>query len=264
VIANAHPALITPEEHPRNGKHASRARLAGLVYCQRGHRLKLGGGRYGRTQYVCTAEGCDARVGIGAEQLDAYVGSLVQAAVIRNEPHVLAVLEGDDRYQRALAAVEAARVELETYRATIKVSDVGAEAWKRDVATRQTALDLAREELRSISPPKRDPYAVPTIAGESFEQGLPSHEREVNAQFIERVVVQPVGHGRRAPVEERVEVYFVGAEQPWLEPEGDPDTLAILQAAATEEEVIADLAAAAARGDQSGKDYLAAKTAPAP
>ena len=146
VIPNAHPALITPEEweraqaaggpyHPKNGKHAARVRLAGLVYCQRGHRLKVGGGRQDRTHYVCTSEHCDARVGIGAEQLDDYVGYVIQAAVVRNEPHLIAVLEGDDRYQRALDVVEAARVELETYRATIKVSDVGAEAWKRDVAT---------------------------------------------------------------------------------------------------------------------------------
>src|SRR3990170_210520 len=156
---------------------------------------------------------------------------MILAAVVRNEPHVIAVLEGDDRYQRALGAVEAARVELETYRATIKVSDVGAEAWKRDVATRQTALDLAREQLRSMPAPTRDPYAVPTSAGESFSEWLPRHEREVNAQFLDRVVVRPVGHGRRAPVAERGEGYFMGAEEPWTEPEGDPETLALLAAA---------------------------------
>jgi DNA invertase Pin-like site-specific DNA recombinase len=274
VIPNAHPALITPAEweraqaaggpyHPKNGKHAARARLAGLVYCRRGHRLKVGGGRQDRTHYVCTTEGCDTRVGIGAEQLDAHVGDLIQAAVVRNEPHVIAVLEGDDRYQRALDVVEAARVELETYRATIKVSDVGAEAWKRDVASRQAALELAREELRSISPPKRDPYAVPTIPGEPFERWLPRHEREVNAQFIDRVVVQPVGQGRRAPVAERVEVYFLGAEEPWTEPEGDPEAIAILATAADAKTIMADLEDLAAKGDQSAKDYLAAKAAAA-
>ena len=270
VLANAHPALITPEEweraqaaggpyHPRNGKHASRARLAGLVYCRNGHRLKVGGGRHGRTHYVCTTEHCDARVGIGAEELDAYVGSLIQAAVIRNEPHLIAVLEGDDRFQRALDAVEAARLELETYRATIRVSDVGAEAWKRDVATRQAALDLAREELRSIPAPKRDPYDVPTLAGEPFLQWLPRHEREVNAQFLDRVVVRPVGHGRRAPVAERAEVYFLGAEEPWTEPAGDPETLSLLARAADAETIREDLEALAAAGDRSAKDYLAAK-----
>jgi len=272
VLANAHPALITPEEweraqaaggpyHPKNGKHASRVRLAGLVYCRNGHRLKVGGGRRGRTHYVCTTEHCDARVGIGADELDAYVGYLIQAAVIRNEPHVVAVLQGDDRYQRALDAVEAARVELEIYRATIKVSDVGAEAWKRDVATRQAALDLAREQLRSIPQPTRDPYAVPTLTGESFSQWLPRHERELNAQFLDRVLVRPVGHGKRAPVAERVEVYFLGAEEPWTEPAGDPETIALLATAADAETIRADLESRAAEGDQSAKDYLEATTA---
>jgi DNA invertase Pin-like site-specific DNA recombinase len=274
VIANAHPALITTEEweraqaaggpyHPKNGKHASRVHLAGLVYCQRGHRLKVGGGRRDRTHYVCTTEHCDARAGIGAEQLDAYVDSLILAAVLRNEPHIIAVLEGDDRYQRALDTVEAARVELETYRETIKVSDVGADAWKRDVATRQAALELAREQLRSLPRPMRDPYAVPTIAGESFSEWLPRHEREVNAQFIDRVVVRPVGQGRRAPVAERVEVYLLGAEEPWTEPEGDPETMAILASAADAKTIMADLEESAAQGDQSAKDYLAAKRAAA-
>jgi DNA invertase Pin-like site-specific DNA recombinase len=270
VISNAHPAMITPEEweraqaaggpyHPKNGKHSARTRLAGLVYCERGHRLKVGGGRRGRTHYVCTTEDCDARVGIGAEQLDAYVGYLIQAALVRNEPHVIAVLQGDDRYQRALDTVEVARVELETYRATIRVSDVGADAWKRDVATRQAALDLARAQLRSLSAPMRDPYAVPTIAGEPFSGWLPRHEREVNAQFIDRVVVRPVGHGKRAPVAERVEVYFIGAEEPWTEPAGDPETMAILVTAADAKTIMADLEELAATGDQSARDYLAAK-----
>jgi DNA invertase Pin-like site-specific DNA recombinase len=274
VIANAHPALITPEQweraqaaggpyHPKNGKHAARARLSGLVYCRNGHRLKVGGGRKGRTHYVCTTEHCDARVGIGAEQLDAYVEYVIQAAVLRREPHVIAVLEGDDHYQRALDAVEAARLELDTYRATIKVSDVGAEAWKRDVATRQAALNLAREQLRSVPRPPRDPYAVPTLPGESFSEWLPRHEREVNAQFIDRVLVRPVGQGKRAPVAERVEVYFLGAEEPWTEPEGDPETLALLASAADAKTILADLEERAARGDQSAKDYLAAKTAAA-
>jgi DNA invertase Pin-like site-specific DNA recombinase len=274
VLPNAHPALITPEAweraqaaggsyHPKNGRHASRARLSGLVYCERGHRLKVGGGRNGRTHYVCTTEDCDARVGIGADALDGYVGDLIQAAVMHREPHVIAVLEGDDRYQRALDRVEAARLELETYRATIRVSDVGAEAWKRDVATRQAALDLARGELRSLPAPARDPYAVPTIAGESFSEWLPRHEREVNAQFLERVVVRPVGHGKRAPVAERVGVYFLGAEEPWTEPAGDPETIALLATAADAKTIMADLEQRAAKGDESAKDYLAAKAAAA-
>jgi hypothetical protein len=46
----------------------------------------------------------------------------------------------------------------------------------------------------------------------TFEQALPSLERESNAKFIDRIVVKPVGRGRRVPVSERVDVYFVGSE----------------------------------------------------
>jgi hypothetical protein len=73
--------------------------------------------------------------------------------------------------------------------------------------------------------------------------------------------VRPVGQGTRAPVAQRVEVYFIGAEEPWTEPEGDPETIGILATAADAKTIMADLEELAAKGDQSAKDYLAAKTA---
>ncbi len=266
VIPNAHPAIVTPAEweraqaaggpyHPKNGKHAARARLRGLVYCPNGHRLKVGGGRQGRTHYVCTTEHCDARVGIWAEQMDDYVGYLLQSAIVSNEPHLIAVLEGDDRYQRALAAVEAAHRELEMYRAEVRVSDVGAEAWKRDVAVRQAALDAARAELRNTPAP--EPTRKARGGPITFEQALPGLERDSNARFINRVVVKPAGQGKRVPVAERVDVYFVGSDQAWTEPAGDPDTLALL---ANRGDPIAALQKLAADGDQSAQEYLATKT----
>jgi hypothetical protein len=60
-----------------------------------------------------------------------------------------------------------------------------------------------------------------------------------------------------------VEVYFIGAEEPWVEPEGDPETMAILATAADAKTIMTDLEELAAKGDQSAKDYLAAKTAAA-
>jgi len=135
---------------------------------------------------------------------------------------VIAILAGDDRYQRALDAVEAARLELEEYRANIKVSDVGAEAWKRDVAARQAALDLARSELRGI-PSTQEAYSskLPVTAkqwaGASKEERVEiiesAMDRDRLARMVERVVVHPCGRGRRVPVEQRAEVYFIGAEK---------------------------------------------------
>jgi hypothetical protein len=52
------------------------------------------------------------------------------------------------------------------YRAEVRISDVGAEAWKADVATRQAALDAARVELATVAPPgKASSIGVTTVDG---------------------------------------------------------------------------------------------------
>ena len=102
--------------------------------------------------------------------------------------------------------MEAAQLELETYRTEVRVSDVGAEAWKRDVATRQAALDLARRSCaRSSRRSPRTPDVPTTVA---------AMDRDANARFVARVVVHPVGPGTDVPVAERVDVYFIGADEP--------------------------------------------------
>jgi DNA invertase Pin-like site-specific DNA recombinase len=227
-VMRTHDALISDAEweaaqaaggpyHPKNGRWAGSVRLAGLVYCPNGHRLKVGsaaiGGKPGArvASYLCTHAECNARAGIQAERLDTFVSNLLMQAVVSEVPEVIAVLRGDDRYRRAMEAVEAARVELETYVAEVRVSDVGREAWVLGKDARQSALDAARAELRATPAPqpvggRRNGKAV------SFEEALPSLERDELARFIDRVVVRPVGVGRRVPVADRVEVYFVGAE----------------------------------------------------
>jgi len=99
----------------------------------------------------------------------------------------------------------------------------------------------------------------------TFEEYLRVYERERYPQYIDRVWLKPAGRvgSRVPPAEERVEVYFVGAEEPWTEPEGDPETMAILATAADAKTIMADLEERAAKGDQWAKDYLAAKTAAA-
>jgi len=46
----------------------------------------------------------------------------------------------------------------------------------------------------------------------TYEQSLPSLERESNARFIDRILVKPVGRGQHVPVKARVDVYWVGSE----------------------------------------------------
>ncbi len=230
TILNAHPPIVTEDEweraraagglyHPRNGRWASRSRLRGLVQCPNGHRMKVGasGRRPGpepaRAAYICTHETCNARAAILAEPLDEFIAGLLQMAVVTDVPEVIAVLAGDDRYQRALTAVEAARTELDAYIETVKVSDVGRDSWIRGKEARQAALDAARAELRATPAPTPFRKAARGRAM-TFEEALPGLERDEFARFVDRVVVRPVGRGKRVPFYERLEVYWVGAEDP--------------------------------------------------
>ncbi len=229
VVKDNHPPLITEAEfnaaqrngayYPRDGSIAAQTRLAGLVYCTTcGKRLRTGAtGKPNarRAQYVCTAEGCPARASIGAAQLDTYVDSLLMQAAADREPHIAAIIEGDTRYQDALKAVADAQRRLEEFRDDVELVDLlGQDGFKQGLRARKEALQLAREELKLIPPPTRDPYALPTIPGESFEEWLPRHNREVSARFIQRVIVRPSGRGRRVWPGERADVWFVGSERP--------------------------------------------------
>lgn len=245
VRHKAHPAMVTEPEWEQaqaagnghsipNGRWSSKVTLSGLVYCPNGHKLKTGaGGRAGKpiAHYSCTAEHCDARSSVAAGRLDEHVREVLSGAFLHRDPRIVAVMEDDDRYARALGAVDDARVELETYRAEIKVSDVGAEQWKRDVAARQAALDVARTALRRIPAPRASKEVALSTP---WEEAEPMLVREHNSRFISKVVVKPVGRGRRVPVGERTDVYLVGSEEPYVPvepPPVSPGVLAALDAA---------------------------------
>jgi hypothetical protein len=104
-------------------------------------------------------------------------------------------------------------------------------------------------------------------ARRDFEEFSREDEREQYLKYVDRVLLKPAGRvgSRVPPAGKRVEVYFVGSNEPYApEPVAyDPELLKTLQAAASAEELLADLEKAAAQGDQSAKDYLAAKKAAA-
>jgi DNA invertase Pin-like site-specific DNA recombinase len=236
TIKNAHPPLVTEvlwerangvgtrSFAPRSGRWSALARLAGIVKCAGcGKNLAVGSNGGRGAYYSCTAEGCPKRTGIAADRLDAYVGNVVTMAVLAEVPEVVAILEGDDRHQRAMDEVEEAKAELEAYRAEIKVSDVGAEQWKRDVATREAAVKTAREALKGVPPVKdaysgRVPVTVEQWAGASHEERVEviehAMDRDRLARFVDRVVVKPCGRGKVVPAAERADVYFIGSETP--------------------------------------------------
>jgi site-specific DNA recombinase len=255
VVKNAHKPIVTAAEWEaanagggrsgytrRAGVWSALTRLSGLAVCAGcGHRLSVGsmGGR--AAYYSCTSEGCTKRTGIRADVLDSYVGLTLTEAMYAEVPEVTAILAGDDRYGKALDAVTEAQAELDTYRAEIKVSDVGAAAWKLDLASRQAELDLARAALREV-PRVADAYSGPipvtaeqwsaTSKDERVVLVESAMDRDRLARFVDRVVVHPVGRGRRVPAADRTSVYFIGAEAPWAPPVDEAADLGALAAAA--------------------------------
>ncbi|MDP9232096.1 MAG: recombinase family protein [Actinomycetota bacterium] len=271
TITGAHDPLVTPELWeranvgrgswvPRSGKWSALVQLGGIARCAGcGRPLSAGSIRGERAYYSCTAEGCTQRTGIRADRLEAYVSDVLYRAIVVDEvPEVIAIMEGDDRYQRGLEAVEKARAEIDAYRDGVSISDVpgGVDAWKKGLAARQAALDLARQELRK-TPSTRRRYSTPLPVSEQewaamkppkpadmsddewnalaperrdeyreksrrYQIITAAMERDRFARFVDRVIVKPCGRGKQVPTRERAEVWFVGAEQaapPLPEPE---------------------------------------------
>jgi site-specific DNA recombinase len=246
VIKNHHAPLLSEQQWeagqvkhafvPRSGLTKD-ARLRGLVYCRScGKRCKLS--LYGpagrrKTTYNCTYERCPAHAGMKASKLDAHIDDLLWRAASEHEPHVEAVILGDARYSDALVAVEEARRTFEEFRDSVELQrELGIGSFAQGLKVRKQALELARRELAQVRRPAGRSGSKRRM---SFEEFLNEYERERYTQFIERIWLKPAGRvgSRVPPVEERVEVYFVGSEEPYR-PEpivGDPETLARLRAA---------------------------------
>jgi DNA invertase Pin-like site-specific DNA recombinase len=243
VIKSAHDPIVTEAEfaaarakggpyHPRNGSLANQVRLGGLVVCGScGRRLQVGGhGKRGarKAHYFCTAPKgkCPCRASITAKPLDDYLQDLILRALLEGERHVMAVNEDDDRYRKAIGAVEAARRDLEEYRDDLTLQrELGTKSWAEGLKPRKEALRLAQEQLAITPPPGQDVkvkrealrLAASAEAHNASERALLTDTyirlmREANRRFIDRVVVKPIGRGRRH-VAERVDVYLVGADK---------------------------------------------------
>ena len=248
VRKNHHPPILSDQQWeagqvkhdyvPRSGLTKD-ARLRGLVYCAScGKRCKLtlyGPAGKRKTTYTCTYERCPAHAGMKASKLDAHIDDLLWRAAAEHEPHVEAVILGDRRYSEALLAVEAARRDFEQFRDSIELQrELGIEGFAHGLKVRKQALELTRRQLAQVRRPAGSSGSKQRISVEEF---MREYERGRYLQFIERIRLKPAGRvgARVPPVEERVEVYFVGSEQPYTpEPiRGDPATLALLHAAHT-------------------------------
>jgi site-specific DNA recombinase len=281
ILKNAHEPLVTEREwevaqrrerypYVRNGSIASQTRLAGLVRCATcGRPMAICGtarkNGVRKASYICTSPvepKCTRRVGITASTLDAYVGELLSACFLKREPHVAAIMEGDHRYQDALEAVEAAKTEVDAYIEAVSVADVGRDSFKRGLDTRKAALAEARRVLAETPPPKstksdRKRKPGPPV---TLEEAEPALMREHNARFISKVVIKPGRRGARSNPAERAEVWLVGSDTPLDTATVLPELTVEIEPASAKD-VRADLKRAAARGDKSAADYLAATAA---
>lgn len=226
VIVGAHPPVLTPEQWeaaqftgefvPRTG-NASTAALRGMVYCAGcGRRLKAGTGRRRKgvpqVTYTCTTEDCGERAAIRARLLDDYVEGLVQDAALAGEPHVVAVIEGDTRYEDAMAGVERARTTYEEFRDSAEMQEtLGMDGFARGLRVRRDALDAARDALAAVPAPEARRPTVPPRGPEGAELAA---RGQALARFVDRVVLRSAG-GRRPPAGERADVYLTGSAEPY-------------------------------------------------
>jgi DNA invertase Pin-like site-specific DNA recombinase len=253
-------AQIKHEFVPRTGLTQD-ARLRGLVYCTScGKRCKLtlyGPPHDRKTTYTCTYEKCKAHAGMRAAKLDTYVGRLLMQAAADHEPHIEAIILDDTRYQDALAAVDAARQAYEEFRDSVELQrELGIDGFAKGLKVRKQALEVARRELAEIRPAARNGNGK-SGRRMTFEEFIREYEHDRFARFIDKVWLKPAGRvgSRVPPVEERADVYFVGAEEPWTVPEGDPETKKLLESQVDPIPILIDLAA---KGDQAAQEYLAA------
>jgi len=225
-------AQVKHEFYPRTGASQD-ALLRGLVYCATcGRRCKIS--LYGppdnrKPNYTCTYEKCTAHAGMLAAKLDGYVDGLLWQAILGHEPHVEAVILGDMRYSDALVAVDQARRDFDEFRDSVELQrELGITGFAQGLKIRKQALELARRELAKVRRPAARSNSKQLM---TFDEYLQLYERERYPQYIDKVSLKPAGRvgSRVPPVEQRVDVYFVGAHEP-AQPTARADAIARHQA----------------------------------
>jgi hypothetical protein len=244
VILNAHRAIITERQWelaqangqpfiPRDGSTAEGLLLTGLVTCSCGERHvakagKIGAGDRKRGGYVVTPSvrqdgtpRCTRTFGISGDALDAFVETALWRAMTEEEPHVAHILKGSTAYEDAMEALDRAKAELQAWITQVSVTDVGRDAWMTGKDARESAVTAARAHLHSIPAPTTKVIDLATGRPLSVTDAIRKRDRATFAKFIRAVEVLPVGKGQRRPVEDRVRIYFHGAETAYV-PGSDP------------------------------------------
>jgi DNA invertase Pin-like site-specific DNA recombinase len=212
VITGAHAPIVTVAEWeaanavkkpPREATGLAKSMpFHGLVRCDEcASRATAQGNGTGCVSYVtgCTKH---SRRSIAMGLLDRAVRWQLDLAIATGEPHVAATIAGDHAFELALADVETALTELETYRRDVSVSLVGKDAWTADVEKRNADVAVARAALAEVRPPDADATRVGTLA-----EASDADTRAFYRRAIAEIVVRPAGTDG-----ERIAVRWVGAE----------------------------------------------------
>ncbi|HEX3733770.1 MAG TPA: recombinase family protein [Solirubrobacterales bacterium] len=215
------------ESHKRNGKLAGKVLLGGLVTCAScGHKLRTIGSTNRSTgerlpTYSCAAHfasgDCQAPAAIKAALLDAHVVNLLRD---NDESVASAAVSAEQRYLAAREAAREAEAALDAWVNDPAIAmSIGAERFRRGLLVRQEAFEGARRELWDLDDAGISEDApVVWIDGKPHVYEVWGKDMEADRRHIRRyvrgVVVGKADPKRRRwqPIEERVEIAWVGQE----------------------------------------------------
>jgi hypothetical protein len=175
IVCDSHQPLVTETEweyanavRGRGPVHtglANETQLKGIVRCglcgSTMHVLAYGKQRDRRT-YACTSPRCGG-TSMSVSKVEPAVLDLLSIAIAGRAPQVAAVIEGDNRYNDALMAVESAQQALADYRDSMDIQrELGTADYAAGLRIRREAVEVARRALRDLPRPEPEPRRLMT------------------------------------------------------------------------------------------------------
>lgn len=204
VIRDSHVPLVTESEWqaanavkghaPTHSGLGAATQLHGIVRCglceSTMHVLAYGKAKDKRT-YACTS-GC-GKTAMAVGRVESAVLNMLDLAIAEGEPHVAAVIEGDNRYADALAEVEEAqRLQDEWRDSTDLQRELGIADFTAGLRTRREAVETARRALRDV--PRPDPRENRLMTLAEFDH---YDRRNFYRRVIAEARVLPLASGQR-------------------------------------------------------------------
>jgi DNA invertase Pin-like site-specific DNA recombinase len=220
VNVDAHPPLVTKREWdlaqatPSTGSRGrdGGALLAGIIRCGScGHTLtRASDGARGYSNYVCRkrhSDGlCASPAKLSVDRADRFIEQLFLEQ-LDQEPLGAVGEPAGGTLDAALTALNAAELELNEYRDANLISVVGKDAYIAGLASRQAALDAARQAVTDANVTAGPAPGIADL-GAVWPELTVAERRHLLASVIDRVVVAKAETRKRTPVGERVSVVW--------------------------------------------------------